>query len=259
MSLSSDPALSVLKNYFVCGYKDITGQPYSGVSGRHEVGRQAINTTNGAGPHNLQLFVMAPDGTVLHCLPGFWNPADLVQELELANDLYTVYKNPSMTRSAKEAAFRQMQLAHVQEHSPLMVRRSRMQGFDQKFEAKHRLYTSDTIANPTLVAQNYVEKGPMSPAGFKTTDQIVHERMSQRPFVPYERFDTAQFVDYGRPKYEKHEDHRDQNGRLTSNPMGDELIGNVQQMRRSGQGRRQFMGRRGFMANYADNGQWQRQ
>lgn len=251
MSLSSDPALSVLRDYFVCGYKDITGQPYCGVSGRHELGKQAINTTNGAGPHNLQLFVMASDGTVLHCMPGYWNSADLVQELRLAYDLNKVYQNRSLTPSAKAQTFRQMQLSHVDQHSPMMVHRSRMQGFDQKYEAQHRMYTSDTIKDAQLLSANYVDKGPLPQQAFKTTDQILHERMAARPFIPYEQFDTAQFVDYGRPKYEKHENQRDQYGRLVDNPMNQELIGNVNQRKRPGGGggmRRNYLMQRGIMA-----------
>ena len=41
---------------------------------------------------------------------------------------------------------------------------------------------------------------------FKTTDQIVHERMAARPFVKYADFDVAAFSDYGRPKYDKKQD-----------------------------------------------------
>ena len=41
----------------------------------------AVGTTNGAGGHNVQIFVLSPDGVVLHALPGFWHPEDLVREL----------------------------------------------------------------------------------------------------------------------------------------------------------------------------------
>ena len=57
MSLSSDPMFSVLKSQFVCGTRDITGQPWAGVSGEHELDGQAYLAYNGAGPHNIQLFL----------------------------------------------------------------------------------------------------------------------------------------------------------------------------------------------------------
>jgi hypothetical protein len=42
-------------------------------------------------------------------------------------------------------------------------------------------------------------------ADLKTVDQVVHERMAQRPFVTYEQFDVAEFPDYGKLRYDKHE------------------------------------------------------
>ncbi|MBZ0186669.1 MAG: hypothetical protein K8F91_10505, partial [Candidatus Obscuribacterales bacterium] len=65
VSLSQEPALSVLQNELICGYRDIKSEPYAGFSGSHPLGSNAINTTNGAGPHNLQTFLLASDGTVM--------------------------------------------------------------------------------------------------------------------------------------------------------------------------------------------------
>lgn len=213
MSLSQDPAFSALKNYFVCGVHDITNEPYAGVSGLHEPTGKAVNTTNGAGPHNLQLFMLSADGTVLECLPGYWHSQDLVTEMEFANQLNQVWLNPKLTVPQKQQTFRQMQLAHMQDHSPGMVRRSRMQGFDQKYEAQHRLFHSDAIAHPDMITPNMLEPGGKLPQeAFKTTDEIMHERMAMRPFVPFNRFDVASYVDYGRPIYDKHEDARNADG-----------------------------------------------
>ena len=67
----------------------------------------------------------------------------------------------------------------------------------------------------------------MVPAdGFKTCDVIMHQRMAARPFVRYENFDTAQFIDYGKLKYDKQEDYRDQDGKVTGNSMDGPTIGN---------------------------------
>lgn len=102
MSLSQEPAFSVLKDNFVCGYTDITEKEYSGVSGRHEKFGNAIATTNGAGPRNLQMFMLSSDGTVLHCLPGYWDPRDLVTETRFAWQLNEVWKDKSKSKSTEK-------------------------------------------------------------------------------------------------------------------------------------------------------------
>ncbi len=234
MSLSTDPAFSALKNSFVCGVKDISGEPYAGVSGRHLPGGNAAYTTNGAGPHNLQLFVLSPDGVVLTCLPGYWNSQDLVRELDLACKLNQVWQNPDLSRARKDALFSQMHLAHIQEHPPAMVRRSRMQGFDQKYEARRRLYASDCIRDPYLVTDLNARILPQQ--AFKTTDEIMHERMAARPFVPYQQFDVAAYTDYGRPRYDKQEDYRDAYGNIIpgSDPGSEPLIGNSNRIKQQG-------------------------
>ena len=84
-----------------------------------------------------------------------------------------------------------------------------MQGFDMQYEAQHRLATTDTIADRDL-AYEAMEQGRRMPPpqAFKTTDEIMHERMAARPFQPYQQFDVASFADYGKPKYDKNEDMR---------------------------------------------------
>lgn len=240
VSLSQEPAFSVLKDYLVCGYKDISNDASAGFSGRHEVGGNAINTSNGAGPTNLQTFLLASDGTVLSCLPGFWNSVDLVREIEFANRLNKVWNDPKMTHTQKNNAFSQMHLAHIGEHSMQMVARSRMQSFDMQHEAKNNLYTSDTILDRASAASILSDERMMKRSAmqaFKTTDRIMHERMAQRPFVAYTAFDTAKFAKYGRPLYDKNEDFRTadgkfiDNGRIVDKPpeavKDKELIGKV--------------------------------
>jgi hypothetical protein len=117
VSLSQEPAFSVLKNELVCGYRDISKESFAGFSGKHDVGGQAINTTNGAGPTNLQTFLMAPDGTVLHCLPGYWSPSDLVSEIEFAGRLYDVWSDQKLSSSQKNNLFSSMHLSHIKRAS----------------------------------------------------------------------------------------------------------------------------------------------
>lgn len=193
----------------------------------------AIATSNGAGPHNLQTFILAPDGTVMHCLPGYWNPSDLVSELQLGQEMYKVWTNKSLTRAQKDEQFRLRQHQHLLSHSPQTIRRSKMQSFDQKYEAKNRLTSSDTILDSTL-ARVVLEKGEKAPFGaFKTTDQIMHNRMQQRPFRPYQWFDVVAFTDYGRPFYNKNEDQRTANGEVNKDAArAQALMGNTSVMRR---------------------------
>ena len=118
-----------------------------------------------------------------------------------------------------------MQLGHIQEHSKAEHNRSRMQGFDVQYEIAHRLYASDVFNDPRMI-DPASKKAP--PGAVKTTDVIMHERMAQRPFEPYERFDVAAYADYGKPFYDKHEQFRMADGqvapgaKLSSEP----IIGN---------------------------------
>ncbi|MBU6450903.1 MAG: hypothetical protein KGS72_03930 [Cyanobacteria bacterium REEB67] len=213
MSLSSEPVISYLKDNFVCGTRDITNEPYCGLSGRHEVWGNAVNTTNGAGPHNIQIFVLNPDGTVLHCLPGYWNSEDLITELSFAQKVNGLYTS-TMPEAEKKHRYVQMHLAHIKEHSSAMVSRSHMQGFDQAFEAKKKLATTDTIANLAAVKAALASGGHIPDSAFKTTDVIMHERVAKQPFMPYNQFDVVSFSDYGKTKYDKNEDYHNVYGRV---------------------------------------------
>lgn len=192
--------------------KDISNESYAGVSGRHDNFGNAVHTTNGAGPHNIQIFILAADGTVLHCLPGYWNSSDLVYELSFASKLNDVWKDTKLSRTQKEEMFRNLHMRHVSEHPPQMAKRSRMQGFDQEYEARNRPTSSDTIRDRGTVVASIKSGMKPPPYAFKTTDQIMHERMARRPFLTYERFDVAAYADYGRPLYDKHEDAMDHRG-----------------------------------------------
>ena len=198
MSLSQDPTFSELKSDFACGTRDITGVPWSGFSGIHPIEGGAVYTTNGAGPHNIQMFILAQDGTVLTCLPGYWNSQDLALEIDLAKKLDAVWTDKSLTRSQKDAKFRELHLGHIDDHPFAMTHRSQMQGFDKKFEQKERLASSDTILSST--------GGKNGMPLFKTTDVLFHERIALQPFRKYEEFDVVAFTDYGRAKYDKKEE-----------------------------------------------------
>jgi hypothetical protein len=216
VSLSQEPAYTALKQYFVCGTHDITGEPYAGVSNLHDNFGNAVPTTNGAGPHNVQLFMLSPDGTVLNVLPGYWSPRDLVYEMQFAAQLNDVWTNAKLSKGQKDATFVRMHLEHAREHPPEMSQRSHLQGFDAMYEAETRPETSDFIKDHKL-AESYEKAGDkhLPPNIYRTTDQVMHERMAkQRGFVAYQHFDVASFVEYGKQKYDKNEDYMMANGQV---------------------------------------------
>lgn len=105
-----------------------------------------------------------------------------------------------------------------------------MQGFDQEYEAENRLRTSDTILNPQLALASMQRTGKPSPNAFKTTDVLMHERMSKRPFLTFDKFDVEKYCDYGKTQYDKHEDQRDvRNGQRISETNGP-MIGDTSRM-----------------------------
>jgi hypothetical protein len=225
VSLSQAPAFSELRDNFVCGYKDISHARYAGASGKHMPDGNAVDTTNGAGPHNIQMFILSADGTVLTCLPGYWHSEDLGTELNFAKQLNLIWTNPDLTREEKDEAFRQAQLSHIVVHSKAMRNRSRMQSFDEQFEVQKRYWATDTIANRNLITP----KGRPLSGAMKTTDRIMHERMAMRPFEKYEDFDVAAFSDYGKQKYDKREDFLDPTtGTIAqgADPSQEKMIGN---------------------------------
>jgi hypothetical protein len=187
VSLSEDPTFSALQTKFVCGWHDIKGEPWCGISGHYDPDNGAAWTTNGAGPHNIQLFMLSADGTVLHCLPGYWETHDLAGEIKLAEDLNKIWLDSSLSRELKDKKFREMHLEHLKDHPKEMVARSHLQGFDQKFEEKRR-----------DVSTCFTKDGHLM-----TTDRIMHERMAERPFLAFANFDTQKYTDYGRQKYDK--------------------------------------------------------
>lgn len=204
MSLSQEPAFSALRNHFVCGYKNIMQEGYAGDSGVHPIDGNAVNTTNGAGPHNLQTFVMTADGTVLHCLPGFWSSTDLAAELEVAEKLSYIWQDKAISAEDKAILFKRMHLEHFNVHSQELVARSHLQGFDAQHIYKNRKELSDCISDKEAISA--VEDAHKLPyEAFKTTDKIMHERMATRPFQNYNSFDIGTYTSYGCNHYDKGE------------------------------------------------------
>jgi hypothetical protein len=204
VSLSQDSVFNILKSQFVCGYCNITGESYAGKSGKHETDGQAIVTTNGAGPHNVQLFFLSEEGVVLHALLGYWDPRDLLWELRFAQRMHHLWHSSAKSEADKRKEFQKANLLALRQLPLDLVARSHLQSFDAKRELKQT--ASDFHFRPG-------DYRPPVRAGkhndLKSTVQVIHERMAQWPFVPYEEFDVAEFADYGKQRYDKKEDLRD--------------------------------------------------
>gem|GEM_PF-329178 len=207
MSLSQEPTFTTLRNRFVCGYKNIMQEGYAGDSGVHPIDGTAVNTTNGAGPHNLQTFVMTADGTVLHCLPGFWNSADLACELALAEKLSYIWEDKAITAAHKSELFKRLHLEHLATHSQETIARSHLQGFDAQHIYKNRKDLADCISDQAAIKEVEDPHKDLPYGAFKTTDKIMHERMAGKAFAfaDYNSFDTAAYTSYGCSHYDKGE------------------------------------------------------
>lgn len=164
----------------------------------------AVDTTNGAGPRNVQLFVLAPDGTVLHCLPGYWAQEDLVPELDMAERLMHIWSDTSIAADQKTNLFATENMRHLEAHSQATHDRSHLQGFDMMHIYNNRKGAlADAVKDQEMLATADSHHLPWE--AFKTTDVLLHERMSKRPFVAYASFDTGDFVNYGTNHYDKDE------------------------------------------------------
>jgi hypothetical protein len=206
VTLSNDILLNVLKKQFVCGFRNIKGEPYAGKSGKHDPDSPAVLTTNGAGPHNVQIFMLSSDGTVLHCLPGYWCPEDLVREMQFAGNLNRIWQNRTLSLERKQKLFQLANLQDIHLHPLAMRLRSHLQSFDakeerQKSDSDFKYRLGDYHPPAVLIGKRKIARQ----SDLKSVDQVVHERMAQRPFVGYDSFDVEKYSDYGKMRYDKHE------------------------------------------------------
>lgn len=193
--------LRELQSQWIVGWKNIITESYVGDSHGYTCEETSVGTTNGAGGRNVQLFMIAPDGVVIHALAGFWHPEDLLRELRFARQkLLPLWQDPTLPRDVKDRTYANLHALEVAGHSRATRMRSSWQGFDAKNELARfeEQGSRDTVA---LDAEGQpIEKG--NGYQLKTLDVLVHERMAARPFVPFADFDVMAFADYGRRYYD---------------------------------------------------------
>ena len=144
--------------------------------------------------------MLSPDLVVLHALPGFWHPEDLARELRLAQVLAKLWQDDTKTRAQKDAMFARLQRGALRSHPPVTFARSAWQSFDVHTEVvRASIAPRDTLllAQDGTIAYSANGRPKMKPINV-----LVHERMAERPFVPFDEFDVAAFIDYGREFYD---------------------------------------------------------
>ena len=206
MSLPNDEVLQLLSDNFVLGHKNIHKEEHVGMSHGYTCKQTAVGTTNGAGGRNVQLVVMASDLTVLHVLPGFWHPDDLIRELNFARQLHRLYRDDAMDDEQKQRFAEVLRASHTRGFSDDTIARSDWQGFDRREELnRYRKGPRDTVVLDSF-----------GRPALKPVCQVVHDRMAdsiaEHGFQRYDArkkksddprfFDLATFVDYGRPYYD---------------------------------------------------------
>lgn len=149
------------------------------------------------------MFVLAPDGTVLHCLPGYWDANDVMRELDLAERLLSVWEDHSIHPEQKRKLFAAEHLRHISAHPRDTADRSELQGFDKLHVFQNRNTLGYAIKNADLLQG--ADPHYLPAEAFKTTDVIMHERISERPFAAYASFDIPSYVSYGCHHYDKNE------------------------------------------------------
>ncbi|WP_372368951.1 hypothetical protein [Candidatus Uabimicrobium sp. HlEnr_7] len=178
-----------MKKNFVCGLRNIANKTtYAGTSNKHLPSYEAVTVTNCSGHHNVQMFFMTKDARVVNCLPGFWNPDAFLSEVKLATSLNKLYHSSRVSISKRNELFLDAHLEKAFLSDKKLHKQSKLQGFDVKNIEKRS--ESDFKRDSVFVD-----------TGLKSSDQVLHERMAERPFLPFEMFDTAQYIDMGRKKY----------------------------------------------------------
>jgi len=200
VTLANDVVFARLRDQFVLGYANIERQPHVGVSLGYEPDQTAMGATNGSGGRNLQLAVLAADGTVLLALPGFWHALDLLSSLDLAAELHRLYASGEYTHEQKLAMARSKHETFVRRIGAGMSARSVWQETDAVAERNRSsrgmrdTFVRDPKGGPLLDAGGNVELRPLL--------QVLHERFGALRFTAIAAMPWEALVDYGHPHFD---------------------------------------------------------
>lgn len=190
MTLSNPQVIDALNSNFVSGWRNIEGKTsYAGRSNKHMPENPAINVNTCAGHHNVQMFFMSSDRKVLHVLPGYWQPKDFLAETKLALELDRIYRSKSLSIADRNSQYLDSHLKHAYSHDRNLTKGARLVNFDRKFVQRRGV-------------KDFQRKALFKGSGLKHADQVVHERMAERPFISFDRFDVARYIRMGRKRYQ---------------------------------------------------------
>lgn len=177
-----------LNSHFACAWMNIEGKrSYAGSSNKHQPTDGAKMVGNCTGHHNVQTFMMSRDGRVLNMLPGFWSAELLSKQIDLAKKLDGIWRSKSLSTYDKYERF-------MNEHLTMSValakaaKESQLPFFDQAKLARER-------------NEDFVRTAGGKANTLKTPDQVLHERMAERPFLPLDKFDTATVIAMGQKRF----------------------------------------------------------
>ncbi len=189
MTLANPKVIQLLQKNFVCSWKNIQGSDYAGTSNKHLPDYAATEVEMCAGHNNVQMFFMTSDGRVVNCLPGYWTSEAFLSEAQLALDLNKNYLSESSIAKRNEQ-FLDSHLNQVSKYDVTMLMKSQLTGFDQMVVAQQQGTDFKRQAGNTK--------------DLKSTVQIIHERMAERPYTPFGSFNIQSFVEMGQQSYSYH-------------------------------------------------------
>ncbi|MFT4514994.1 MAG: hypothetical protein ACI89X_002525 [Planctomycetota bacterium] len=192
VTLPDNDVIDFIGTRFILAHRNIEKDEHVGMSHGYSPSQSAVGTTNGAGPRNVQFLILAADATVLHALPGFWHPEDLIPELQLAFEINRLYLDEQKTYDQKATMYEMLHKSHMRRHGAEAIRRGQWQNFDRHVETsrvkREERDTFRTLADGKLQ--------------LKSVPEVIHDRMLARRFKKLDDFDLESFVDYGRAFYD---------------------------------------------------------
>jgi hypothetical protein len=192
VTLPNSDVIQFIETRFILMHRNIERDKHVGLSHGYKPTQNAVGTTNGAGPRNVQFLILAADETVLHALPGFWHAEDLIPELQLAFEINRLHLDRSMTNTRKSKMFEMLHATHMRRHGTAATRRGQWQGFDRWAEVRRsEIEERDTFRR--------CANGELK---LKSVPEVIHDRMLARRFKKLDEFDLETFVDYGRSFYD---------------------------------------------------------
>ena len=105
----------------------------------------------------------------------------------MALDLGKLYYKKDISAAERNSLYLDLHLRHAVEHSPDVRHASAHQGFDKMNLEKRQ--ESDFQRKEGFVT------------GLKRPDQVVHERLAERPYAPLASVDVKKLIDMGQRQY----------------------------------------------------------